>query len=442
LTVDSTGIQATYRWRGHEADRLGPLLDLTRAAGQRPSLDPTALEDLVTFGTPLGDRTLVAGIQRCVAEEPPAAGPAGGDPAWIDAYLEAIRGGVHAALERGGRLGCTLSGGLDSRTVAAVAVAEGATPLAVTFGPADLPDRRIAAAVADHLGLEHRCDELPADGPLPWLDLVAEHTSGTGNLALVPGLPTHEAVARDIDCLLSGASGDALYGGLVGPDLAADRWLATLLPPMREDRRRRLLPDAAPVAVRLTEARLPDRSGEGPAARRLRHLLRWRQATGIADGMRLRQVFTPVVAPFLRTESRSLALALPDDLRANRRLQRIALRRLDPALAEIPLAGDLAESGRWARTRTYAQGRLDHLLRNLWLRGAPLRDVAFDVHTALRQQRAWREAAEALCEAPPPGVDRAGLRWLWDRHRRGRDNHGMLLGRLLVLKRFVDRLAT
>jgi asparagine synthetase B (glutamine-hydrolysing) len=439
VPLDPTGIRATYRWQDHEAARLDPLLEAMGSAGTTPVLDPVALGDLVTLGTPLGDRTLIRGVSRHVPEEPFAAGPGGGDDDWVDAYLDTLRRSTRTALASGQRPGCTLSGGLDSRTIAALAVAEGARPLAVTFGAPGLPDREIATAVAGHLGLDHRCDALPPDGPLPWLDLVAEHTSGTGNLALVPGLPTHEAVAGRIDVLLSGASGDALYGGPVDSEAGEEGWLERLLQPLRADRRRLLLPGATSIAGRLVEARLPQREGEAPAARWLRHLLRWRQATVIADGVRLRTAFTPVSTPFLEPGSRRLALALPDRLRADRRLQRLALERLDPDLAAIPLAGELPSPGLASRSSAYARGRVDHLLRNLRLRGTPERGVAFDVQTAFRQREAWQGAAESLCEAPPPGVEPDGLRRLWDRHRAGRDNHGLLLGRLLVAKRFVDR---
>jgi hypothetical protein len=159
----------------------------------------------------------------------------------------------------------------------------------------------------------------------------------------------------------------------------------------------------------------------------------------IADGLRLRQIHTPVIAPFLDPRVQALALALPPELREGRSLQRAALERIAPDLAALPLVPDRRSPPAMWRATRYLRGRADHLARNLWLRGTPDRGAQFDIHTALRARPAWRAAMHHLCSTPPPGVDGDGLRRLWQRHRRGRDNLGLLFGRLLVLGRFVER---
>ena len=458
LEADPTGIRplldCTVGDDCASASSWTGLLGWMRERGASIQLDPTALSDLITFGTPLGRRTLIRGVQRLHPGER-LAHRAGGftiraarplvvpdlDPAdeqaWVDAYVGALRGVVARALVPGARLGCTLSGGLDSRTLAALLAQLGAAPLAITFGQPGMPDVAGARSVAKQLGLEHLVSPLPEHGPLPYLDEVADVTGGCGSLAHVPGLPSHAEVAGRVDRLVSGASGDALLGEPSG-DVGGERWLRHLLSPLRETRRRALLPAASPVNQRLEEARLEGPAHEDPTRRWLRHALRWRQATVIADGVRLRLEHTDVLTPYLEHGVRELALALPAPLRRGRRLQHLALYKLDPALAALPLVPPAHPPLMW-RTARYLQGRTDHLLRHLWLRGTPERGVAFDIHTALRRQPAWRRAMSRLCEAPPPTVDPAALRRLWRRHLGGRDNHGVLLGRLLVVRRFVDR---
>ncbi len=459
LEADPTGIRPLLACSGGgaAASSLAPLMAWMRERGLPVELDTTALSDLLTFGAPLGRRTLIRGVERlhpgerlslrsagiAIHAAPPTPAPdldPADEGAWVDAYVGALRGAIERGLAGDGdaRVGCTLSGGLDSRTLAALLAQLGAAPTAVTFGPSDLPDVVGARAVARQLGLEQLVSPLPADGPLAYLDEVADVTSGVGSLAHVPGLPSHAAVARRVDRLVSGASGDALLGEIPA-DVAGADWLHRLLPPLRDTRRRALLPGALPVARRLEEARLDGPGREDPARRWLLHALRWRQATVIADGVRLRTQLTGVVTPYLDGDLRGLALALPAPLRRGRRLQHLALQRLDPALAALPLVPAADPPLVW-RTARYLRGRTDHLLRNLWLRGTPQRGVAFDIHTALRRRPAWRGAMEALCEAPPPTVDQGALRKLWRRHRRGRDNHGVLLGRLLVVRRFLDRM--
>jgi len=456
VEADPRGLEPTYHWTSDRgvrvASSVADLIEIQRAQGVRPTLDEVALGDTVTFGTPLGRRTLVRGIARL---HPGEALTPGGEPrppvwprrppldpadrsSWIGAYLDALRGTLDDRIDRRDVLGCTLSGGLDSRTLLALLRDRGCAPLAVTFGPPGHPDREVAAAVAEEAGVEHLVSEIPPDGPLPHLDEVARMTAGTGNLALLAGVCSHAEVEGRIDLLVSGASGDALFGPLPPAVPGDPQGLRATLSPLREDRRRALLADAPTVDDRLEEARaLPCPAADGDAAK-LVHLLRWRQATVIADGVRLRARHTPVVAPFLGAGCRALAMGLPADLREGRTLQRLALERLAPDLAALPRVP--APPARPAfRAARYLRGRADHLARNLWLRGTPDRAALFDIQSALRKRPAWREAVEGLCAAPPPGIEAGGLERLWRRHLHGRDNLGLLFGRLLVIQRFVER---
>ena len=456
VKADPRGIEPAYVWASDRGVRMAAslteLLEFQRAQGVRPTLDEIALGDTVTFGTPLGRRTLVRGVVRLhpgeilepggtpsqpVWPRRPALDPADRE-GWVDAYIDALGRAIDDRVDPRDVLGCTLSGGLDSRTLLALLRDRGHAPRAITFGTPGHPDREVAVAVAKAAGAEHLVTDIPPDGPLPHLDEVARVTGGTGNLALLAGVCSHAEAAGKVDLLVSGASGDALFGPLPAAAPGDPQGLHAALSPLRDDRRRALLTDAPSVDERLEEARaLPCPPGGGDGAR-LVHLLRWRQATVIADGVRLRKRHTPVLAPFLGAHSRALALGLPPDLREGRTLQQLALERLAPDLARLPRV-PAAPARRATRAARYLRGRADHLARNLWLRGTPDRNAQFDIHSALRKRPAWRAAAEGLCAAPPPGIDPGGLARLWRRHLRGRDNLGLLFGRLLVLHRFVER---
>ncbi len=470
VTADPTGIRPLYAWSGDGVTVvsrfLAPCVVALRHAGGTPAPDQTTIEDLVTFGTPLARHTLVRDVLRLHPGETAVLGagalqiepaevsdietpPRDDEGAWIDAYLARLKAAGRAGLvPREGedeelRVGCALSGGLDSRTLLTTLVRDGVPATAVTFGRPLSRDWRRASEVAEHLGVPHLRTALPAVGPLEQLDLIADVTGGTGSLAYAPGTPTHELASRHVDVLVSGASGDALFGPLPGPRPGRSV-MQHYLPPMpalREDRRALAIPWAPTVEKRLEDARLPPIPGEGPDARALRYLLRWRQATTIADGVRLRESTTRVVTPFLEPEVVALARRLPPRLRQHRRLQRRALRRLDWYLADLPLVPSPPwEQLAWyRRAGGFVQGRVDHLLRNLWLRGTPDREAAFDVHTAFRLHPRWLALGDELVGDPPPGIDGDGLRRLWTRHRLGRDNLGRLLGRLLVARRFLER---
>jgi asparagine synthetase B (glutamine-hydrolysing) len=459
-TADPRGIESLFlgmvAGKPAAAADLPTVLTALRAAGQIPRLDEIALADAVTFGTPLGRRTLVQGVRRLhpgerfttangattIQPAGPLPSPAANDvndlDGWSDVYLAALRQALGPALESRNGLGCALSGGLDSRTLIALLRSMDARPIAVTFGRPEHPDRLVAGTIAARAGFQHLCCDLPADGPLDHLDEIARLTGGTGNLALLAGISTHRTAADRVDRLVSGASGDALFGPL--PPAADDDpdGLRAALPRLRDDRRRLLLPDAPAVEERLEEAREIPLAAAGRDARRLAQQLRWRQARVTADGLRLRQAHTPVTAPFLDPQVVGLALILPPRLRKDRALQRAALARIAPDLAALPLVPDRPSPAALWRATRYLRGRADHLARNLWLRGTPDRGAQFDIQTALRTRPAWRAAMHHLCATPPPGIDGDGLRSLWRRHRRGRDNLGLLFGRLLVLGRFVE----
>jgi len=212
------------RWRDARTGREGTLLELDDG---RP-LDLHGVATLLAYGGLIGSRSLLVDVEAVL--EPlllPAPSVRAADldaDARADRLWSLLREAVAAAGRGRRRVRVALSGGLDSRAVAAAAVAVDAPGLTFgTFGDADAPDLPVAAALARALDRPHRIDRLPPGGALRHEERVWRATHGVGGPASAPGAPTDEAWAGECDVLLSGCSGDVIWGdtALPGPSPAA-----------------------------------------------------------------------------------------------------------------------------------------------------------------------------------------------------------------------------
>ncbi len=184
-------------------------------------LDPLGVADLLTWGHPVGERSLLAGVRWVVEpwvlpEPTPHPSTLGAD-ARADALWELLVDAVRRV--PAGRIGSTLSGGLDSRAVAAAAREAHGAILTFTFGDPDAVDLERARLVARRLELPHLVTLLPLDAALFEERRVFEATGGLAGPASAPGAFTDRSWADDVDVLLSGMSGDVVWGdtGLRGP---------------------------------------------------------------------------------------------------------------------------------------------------------------------------------------------------------------------------------
>jgi asparagine synthase (glutamine-hydrolysing) len=202
----------------------------------RPTLDPAAVVEYLSFGFVTGSRTLLQGIFKL----PPAHalwvgdgtvrlseywdvltasdGPSrnGRDPA-VE-LTEILYGAVGAALVSDVPVSLMLSGGLDSSAIAALATrhvpAHDLTAYSVSFG---LPtDESVAAArLAGELGLRHREIRLTRNA------LAEDFNDWLHRLDVPTANPTWTAVSSiarsvredGVKVLLSGDGGDELFGG-------------------------------------------------------------------------------------------------------------------------------------------------------------------------------------------------------------------------------------
>jgi asparagine synthase (glutamine-hydrolysing) len=199
-----------------------------------PSFDPVGLVEFLAFGDNPGERTIVTGVRkllpghymwirdgRVTIEQYWDAGAAedrADDDAAPDHLLARLDDAVKAALVSDVPLGLMLSGGIDSSTIAALAVRhvspDELTAYSVGFGRSD-DEVPVAARFAGELGMRHRVvdvtEELVRDAFDEWLD---DLDYPSGNPTWIASSFLASAVRDDgIKVLLSGDGGDELFGG-------------------------------------------------------------------------------------------------------------------------------------------------------------------------------------------------------------------------------------
>lgn len=145
-------------------------------------------------------------------------------PAVTDEFLDELAVVFERAVERwiipGRRIGITLSGGLDSRLVAAVlAKKTGGKVKAFTFGMPDSQEVRIAGDVARRLGISWECIAL---GPGDFTACVEEGALALEGLDAFPqsfALRAMPRCAESVDILFNGLALDLTLGGSFQPPM-------------------------------------------------------------------------------------------------------------------------------------------------------------------------------------------------------------------------------
>jgi Asparagine synthase len=310
---------------------LGPARELT-AAGGRPVVTPVrdAGQADASAGVPgrSGSADLVA------AALVDAVGPLSGVPVEL-----------------------SLTGGKDSRLIAAALTAAGVPFRARTHGAADHPDVVVAAMIAGKLGVEHTVTEPRPPGSHDEAELIGRLRAtvlvSDGMLSAFEnvGRPDPEAIAEPVQS--GGHGGELLRGGYAQAAWrsrspvgawrpAAGAWSAAAGAELfRRMTTRRMgllhagvagayLASLAPYAAALRRGSLralddfylENRAGRWSAAARQGYLLR-----------------SPLVQPFFSDSVVAAARAVPLRDRITDRLPRQVLAALGPELLDIPLAG-------------------------------------------------------------------------------------------------------
>ena len=446
LAVDRLGIRPLL----YAADGTGAAFgsDLAAVAAARPrprAIDHDALQELTAIGFPLGEHTVLAGIERVPPGswvELSAAGrrvtrywSLGDLPApraqAVEAFVDESQSRLRAAIVRLARLGeppalCPLSAGYDSRRILLEGHAAGVPFETITalWRHDALPSASIEPAVAAelcrHVGAPGRL--VPAVGPadrallerdralrdalLDWQVPRADHLWAVPMLAELPTAPARVS--------FDGMAGDTFFNNpfyalpraLWGRWRAADDVVASLAPDHRfwDGVWGGLV--SRPLAERLRAAL--DALPEGPA--RLSHfylLGRTRRVPALLP-YGLLDLRIESVCPYLDHDVMDHAATLEPIVKAERRLQRVALERHFPELAGLPSshspAAEIPEAYRAAMAfadpdapRRFTADELRRLIaarRGGAALRRPSRDLAFAALSALglgRTGGGWRE---------------------------------------------------
>jgi asparagine synthase (glutamine-hydrolysing) len=384
---------------------------------------------------------------------------AGGHAAAVEALAALVDDAVNLRLESDVPLGAFLSGGIDSSTV--VAAMEATSPGTVRTFTIGFPDTRYdesreAAAVAAHLGTEHRglaVSEEDCRAVLP--DLVGMYDEPFADPSQIPTALLCRLARDHVTVSLTGDGGDELFGGYSRYARAASSWaqLSRMPSPWRNA--------ARGVARGLGgyEARLPRRLrklvaawGHDDALSLYRdRVSRWREGDGLAYGLPQPQTgFDGPLAGELPSLEQSLMLLdaqtyLPDDLlvKMDRASMAVGLETRAPLLDHR-----IAEFA-WSLPPALAvEGGPKQLLREVLLRRVPrslverpkqgfepplgrwlrdgLRDWADDLLDVARLRRHGLVVAETVARR-------------WAEHRSGRRNWTYSLWSMLTLEAWLDQ---
>ena len=110
-------------------------------------------------------------------------------------------------------LGITLSGGLDSRVIAACAHRLGLSLMSFTWGATNCWDRRIAMQVAEVLNFQHQDRDYAVDRLPDVFDSGVNETEGMCNLFDMHFL-LHRELISQADVILNGFAGGGVLGGV------------------------------------------------------------------------------------------------------------------------------------------------------------------------------------------------------------------------------------
>jgi Asparagine synthase len=338
-------------------------------AGRLAEPDPVMVAAFLALGYPVGAATPFRGVgalgaqrQLTVTAGRLIAGPAQRDGAAGGSYkavAAALVNAVRPLGERGVPVELSLTGGKDSRLIAAALTAARVPFRAHTHGFASHPDVIIAAMIADKLGIEHVVTEPRAAAPErapDEADVLARLRSAVlvsdGMLSAFENVGRPDPPVTTEPVQTGGHGGELLRGGYApaawtsrrparawsearGTELFR-RMVTRRLDLVRPAATGAYLASLAPFAAALPRGPLRtldnfylvNRAGRWSAAARQAYLLR-----------------EQLVQPFFGDQVVRAARAVPLPDRITDRLHRGVLERLCPELLDLPLAGSIWKSG-------------------------------------------------------------------------------------------------
>lgn len=134
------------------------------------------------------------------------------EPSWEELFGEIVQEHLLSDVP----VGLFLSGGIDSTSIAAALSERGKalSAFTVTFPDGSRDEGPIARAVANHLGLDHHCQDLKMGHVLPLMDRVAkDFDEPQGYSALMTLHEVSRLAAQHYKVVLAGDGGDECFGG-------------------------------------------------------------------------------------------------------------------------------------------------------------------------------------------------------------------------------------
>ncbi len=215
---------------------LGPM---TAGGLFEPELDPASVAEFLTYGQLFRDHTLIKGVRpmdpATILSIPLDGRERSLRRYWHFGHIGEKRRGLSLTqhvdevcdtlieanrriMRREGTYLCGLSGGMDSRLVAAMAVRTGKPREAWTFGSPDSTDITIAGEVCRALGLGHRTFD-PDPETLPeYADEFVDAVDGSCSLSYAYGRGRRLDLRGRANVVLNGLAGEVSAGGyMVGP---------------------------------------------------------------------------------------------------------------------------------------------------------------------------------------------------------------------------------
>jgi asparagine synthase (glutamine-hydrolysing) len=242
LTRDAIGERTLYYARLPEGWIFASTIHALLASGLVPRrLDPRGVAAYLSYAYLPGEETLVEGVREVLPGEVVCLPLGGGAPRrerfWsvpeeVDASAplapereEALRqrlraeleGAVSRRLPPGEKVGATLSGGLDSSLVVALAKRlhdQEVITWSVSFGPEHRNELPFSSLLAEHCQTRHHIVELSPQVILRYLDeTIALHSDPIGDPLTVPNALLFREAGAEVGVVLNGEGGDPCFGG-------------------------------------------------------------------------------------------------------------------------------------------------------------------------------------------------------------------------------------
>ncbi len=334
---------------------------------KKPNL--TALAELLSFGLVLEDKTLLEGISLL----PPGSvmtvtiDKVEAKRYWkprfcdsdrrfqkkegVDECYALLSNAMRRNLQSISSPGLFLSGGLDSRLIAALAVKDSEDLQTFTFGTPNSQDVYLAKQIAEQLSLRHHTFPLSPDFLVHWIERGVWYTEGMSNCLNFAGIEVLPGVRQISSYVLNGYGGNEFLGFLSG-NLAkyyywgnssklADRFHRDLNTLFREEELNQLLnadlvKEIKGAVHESLQRVLKNCEEKTPFAKLCNFMLTQKARRLNLLGIIMDHSHLEYSLPFYDYDFTEFALALPPQERLWAKFYRYFLSKKFPELAEIP----------------------------------------------------------------------------------------------------------